>query len=264
MESTRLWTNFDLEWTADSSPTLRLIGRHLKDPEKNAESMHHSGGAASETVYIYGQATTWVLKKENLQKPIRICSVGLGLGYNEILIALLVYHEKTQICVDSFEIDPELKTSWMNWIFEPLENQKFDRKKNQIYDRIFLILSEILKLQIDVKDFKIFLQQSYDSAKWTLKDELNSDKIPHGSCYHLCLFDAFSQKTSGELWTEEFLNAFISQSLNKEFCLLATYACTGLLSRTLKHHNFKVTKKPGFNGKRDSTWAERQLDEAVL
>lgn len=262
MESTRLWTNFQLETTEDQSPTLRLNGAHPIDQLKSAESMHHSGGAATETLYIYGQAISWTLEKYNCKKPLTICSVGLGLGYNEILVGLLSFKSKTVVELESFEIDLELIESFKAWVHEDASTAN-RREQFKVYDQIFSMLSEKINFEtpsIEFKtEFKNYLQKQFKENSWTIKTELNTDSIPQNSTYHLCLFDAFSQKTSGELWSALFLNQFIGKGLDTKFCLFVTYACTGLLSRTLKSHGFQVTKKIGFKGKRDSTWAERIL-----
>lgn len=256
---TVLWKNFQVEWTKDNSPTLRLKGTHPTDPTKNAESMHHSGGAASETLYIYGEAITAIFKHFPIQ-CLKISSVGLGLGYNEILLSILALQNSSktakaqQVELDSFEIDPELKESFLNWIYEKANSSS----RNEIYDRIFSILKEKLQSPIELSAVKTYVQQQIESTAWRFLDELNLEKIPQNTRYHLCLFDAFSQKTTQELWDENFLNQFVETCFDKDFALLATYACTGVLTRTLKNRGFSVIKRPGFQGKRDSTWAERK------
>ncbi|MFZ4405454.1 MAG: hypothetical protein ACOYOK_15255 [Pseudobdellovibrionaceae bacterium] len=57
-----LWQNFTAEITEDGSPTLRLKqSSTAKFP--TGESMHHSGGAATETLYIYGYAIQQVFER---------------------------------------------------------------------------------------------------------------------------------------------------------------------------------------------------------
>jgi tRNA U34 5-methylaminomethyl-2-thiouridine-forming methyltransferase MnmC len=70
----------------------------------------------------------------------------------------------------------------------------------------------------------------------------------------LFFFDAFSGKSTPELWTPEFLALFL-QRVAQEKAVFATYACTGTLKRTLQTAGFVVEKRPGFQGKRDSTTA---------
>jgi protein-L-isoaspartate O-methyltransferase len=96
---------FITELTADNSPTLRLISSATSKPE----SMHHSGGAATETKYIYGEA---ILKALTFQKDLNFLVVGLGLGYIEILISSLIENAK----IESYEIDEELRTHFLDWV----------------------------------------------------------------------------------------------------------------------------------------------------
>lgn len=247
-----------MEWTADSSPTLRLNGVHPLDSTKRNESMHHSGGAATETLYIYGEAIGWVLKNSGCRE-LQICSVGLGLGYNEILTAILIMQDSTKTArLDSFEIDSELKDSFIDWVFDsPLKKPELS-EKNLIYDQIFEKLCRGLELTVRKSKLKKYLQTQIQSGQWHLHNELSLEKVPVLAKYHLCLFDAFSQKTTKELWDEQFLNQFFQKNFDSSYAALATYACTGVLTRALKNNGFSVFKKPGFLGKRDSTWAERK------
>lgn len=256
--SSTLWKNFQVELTADSSPTLRLIGVHPLDQTKSAESMHHSGGAATETLYIYGEAITCALIQFS-SPTLRICSVGLGLGYNEILVALLnLQNPSKSSTLDSFEIDPELVLSFRHWVFELNSHDENQMAKNRIYDQIVQCLAEKLKINIESLNIKKFIQSKISSGSWRFLPELNFEKIPENPRYHLCLFDAFSQKTTQELWSNQFLEGFIGTCFDQSETLLATYACTGVLTRSLKAQGFSVIKRPGFQGKRDSTWAERR------
>lgn len=258
MVKTSLWKNFQVEWTKDSSPTLRLNGVHALDQTKSAESMHHSGGAATETLYIYGEAIAWALKT-SLVNELKICSVGLGLGYNEILTAILLMSHSTKTAkLDSFEIDPELKDSFQFWLSEGQIQNSQHVERNLIYDQIAEKLCRGLNVNIQKNDLKKYIQRQIQSGRWRFHNELNLEKIPSSVNYNLCLFDAFSQKTTGELWDSYFLDQFIQKSFDTSYSLLATYACTGVLTRVLKNNGFSVTKKPGFQGKRDSTWAERK------
>ena len=257
MQIQRLWKNFQVESTADASPTLRLFGADLLDQTKPAESMHHSGGAATETLYIYGTAISWALTKFQVAQ-LRVASVGLGLGYNEILMAILTLQNPSKSAkIDSFEIDHELKDAFYKWIFDINNKDENQYAKNQIYNKIFLLLSLKLQSALALDVVKKYLQHQVQSGELRLLDELNLEKIPENPRYHLCLFDAFSQKTTQELWDKIFLDRFIERSFDAHYALLSTYACAGVLTRALKSHGFSVIKKPGFLGKRDSTWAER-------
>lgn len=250
---TSIWHNFHVEWTADGSPTLRL--KHGERPE----SMHHSKGAGSETLYIYGQAMDYIWSTHKASDPMTVWSVGLGLGYNEIL-----WVQRTQqlgfdpfhTTLISFEREPDLVKSFLDWVLERNTSESL-----KIYDQVFLSLQQSGKPILNLKKLKSTLQKMYEQKRWLIQQTLDQTWLEQQPAdipaAELCLFDAFSQKTSPELWNEEFLNRFIKQALSKKKCLWVTYACTGLLRRTLIQQGFEFTKKPGFEGKRDSTWAIR-------
>ena len=94
--------SFEIEVTADGSPTLRLQGQ---------EPMHSLQGALSETLYIYGPVIELALE----QPEPRLLSVGLGLGYNELLtMALSLRAEKTFSLV-SLESEEWLRDEFVSW-----------------------------------------------------------------------------------------------------------------------------------------------------
>ena len=74
---------FEVEITRDGSPSLHLIA--TVDPTKPfGETMHHSGGAITETNLIYGIPIAEIFVKMNSPQ---FLIVGLGLGYIEMIIA---------------------------------------------------------------------------------------------------------------------------------------------------------------------------------
>ncbi len=228
---------FITELTADNSPTLRLKNQ---DPvkmttENRPESMHHSGGAATETQYIYGEAARLVAQKNT--KP-AICVVGLGLGYIEILMAQIFQNFE----IHSFEADSELRQSFQDW----LENKKAAHL--EIYELI------IQSYQFD----SYAIRQKIIKNQLTLHGALDRQMLQQDfPSFNLICFDAFSSKTTADLWTEDFLDLFIQKICARD-CVFTTYACTGVLKRALKKNGFQLIPKKGFTGKRDCTLAVRE------
>lgn len=206
--------------------------------------MHHSGGAAAETVYIYGD----VLEKAHyiLRDSCKTCVVGLGLGYIEICWALsllrLGLEPSGHISFHSFELVPGLIENFKSWIYT--------EQSRLIYDDIVTKLNPKVSLQ----DVKKILRKALQSGS-----ELNGDfsKLEtHRHQYNVICYDAFSRKTSEPLWQKEFLETFWHDFAAFD-CVVTTYACTGILRKTLLEQNFSFFKRPGFCGKRDSTLATR-------
>ncbi len=230
---------YELVLTDDQSPTFR---DHLSD---NLETMHHRGGAFSETQLIYGNPLRLCLKAGGR----RVLSVGLGLGYNEILTAVESLKREISpqdIHLLSFESEEPLRAAFLQWISgEPLA----------VYDIILGFFA------FDPFKVKQWLLQAYENKSWKLEhslDEMAFHQKLKG--YHCIFYDAFSSKTSPQLWEEKFLNNFF-QHFCADRSLVTTYACTGALRRSLKNQNFELILKTGFGGKRMRTMGIRGWDQ---
>ncbi|OFZ31969.1 MAG: hypothetical protein A2622_12085 [Bdellovibrionales bacterium RIFCSPHIGHO2_01_FULL_40_29] len=230
MTSTFEASGFQIITTNDGSPTL--LSKKLQ------ESMHHSAGAATETWYIYGS----VLEKAlSLEEPLRICTVGLGLGYIEMAWAALEHH---QTSLDTFEIVECLKSSFQDWFLSS------DEDPAAIHHMACAKLLQKQKSLQTVHDIKVQLRKNPPRFHGSILDFSETQK------WNVICFDAFSKKSSGDLWTPEFLDTFLREFTDKN-CVFTTYACTGTLKRALLNHGFQWIERPGFSGKRDSTLAIR-------
>lgn len=246
---------FDLEQTADQSWTLRMQKSHdwSESEPKTGESMHHSGGAFSETCYIYGPQLEWGLLNHPAPK---ILSIGLGLGYVEILSATLaVVTQNSKWKLDSFEIVEGLRKEFENFILKdptahPYENilarmsQAFLVSREQIHECLNAALTEgRLRLHGDLTKFELKKQD-----------------------YQLICQDAFSRKTNPDLWSDEFLAQMLN-ACDENFCSVSSYASLGPLKRSLKSTGFQLFVRPGFHGKRNCTMATKGIlkpEEIIL
>ena len=230
---------FTCESTADQSPTLRLLSS-----AEWPESMHHSGGAWTESDLIYGS----VLREafDQLEKP-RILSVGLGLGYNEILVAREARRTGKSFHLVSFEIVQGLTDSFKSFVFQ----KKLSSELLSTYQQILSFIEESER-----KNLLLELAQSAREERWLCPGEFIPATFPEP--VNLILYDAFSSKTNPTLWEEDFLTSMI-QTISESDALFATYACTGALKRALKKNSFLVEVREGFQGKRNSTRARRGL-----
>lgn len=246
-EALQIQTNassFNFVETDDGSRTLRLLGSNGE-----SESMHSLRGAYSETVYIYGTAIEACFQKGFTP---RILSLGLGLGYVEILAAALSLKHGVMVEGESFEILPELRAFFANWATGlrdvPPEFQS-------VYDDI--LSRAAVTAQVPEADIRRCLRQLISSGRWFLREDLNAETQIAKPFGCLC-FDAFSSKTSPDLWTEAFLDRFFTMAAAPG-SVLSTYACTGALKRSLRRAQFQLEIRAGFAAKRDSTFALREL-----
>lgn len=229
--------------TEDGSPSLKL--------GSDAEAMHNSKGAFSETVYIYGHALQAVIEKG---VDLKVLSLGLGLGYNELLMTALALKAKIpleRIYGETFEAVPELNDNFLKW----LANESIDQKFKQAYEKICGLCAN--ETNVSPEKIKSTLLSLRDMGRWIFRDALTANTIftKRFSCF---LFDAFSSKTSPELWNENFLIEFFNQAADDE-AVLSTYAFTGTLKRALQKTGFEVENRQGFAGKRESTFAVRKF-----
>jgi hypothetical protein len=222
--------------TADQSPSLSL--------PPTWEPMHSLEGAFSETQYIY--QPTIALAFENVANP-AILSLGLGLGYNEILVACeALKNDKLPAVVRSFELVPELRECFVAWISDQ------PSVLNNVYETILKLYAE--KYSFTAESIKTCLQNLLE--KQILKIEGPVTLQTDLSEMNALLFDAFCAKTSPDLWTPEFLHSFFKRTAGTP-CFMSTYACTGELKRALLAAGFEVEKRKGFAYKRESTFAKR-------
>jgi tRNA U34 5-methylaminomethyl-2-thiouridine-forming methyltransferase MnmC len=204
------------------------------------ESMHHSGGAARETLYIYTQPFLNTLNaiEDIVQNDFSVGIVGLGLGYIELsFLQSLKNKSSIGAQLTSFEKDQELIDTFEAWLFK--------EQKNSVYD---LICEKLAVKKSDLLEVLKFIS-------WARFADLNL-QTQITKPFHFVAYDAFSQYTDGPLWTDEFLDFFLQKHCAKD-CVFTTYACTGNLKRALLRNGFTFFKRPGFSGKRDATLALR-------
>lgn len=249
-----LWweaAGFKIESTGDGSPTLRLVNASSAD-FKDGESMHHSGGAAAETIHIY-QPVVDKIFSNSVPSP-AFLSVGLGLGYNEILWAynhLLHQREGTLV---SYEKVPALREEFLLWVHADSPKAPYDQIVRSLMDQLGISSDQQLFWKRRICEF---LKKMYHDKKWIVREELNLETLGlFAEKFHGIFYDAFSSKTNSDLWDKGFLGHLLKNH-TAYFCCLSTYACTGVLKRALKEENFTVEVRIGFQGKRNHTFAFR-------
>lgn len=248
---TKHMQGFHFITTEDGSPSLRLqISRGEDEPL--SEAMHSLKGAFSETLYIYGTAIELAMKERFTP---RVLSMGLGLGYVELLAAgLAVKNDVSDFGGESFEIVPELREWFGTW----LTGGEIPSEFAKTYDDIEGRTSRHLELKPGAA--KAALAESILAGRWQVREALTPSTKFSGLFGAIC-FDAFSSKSTPELWSEEFLMSFLAKA-GAPSCVLSTYACTGALKRSLRNSGFEVQIREGFSSKRDSTFAVRRTSQA--
>ena len=234
------------EVTSDGSWTLRL--------EAGAEAMHSAHGAFAESLLVYGRTMEETIARG--WEP-RILSVGLGLGYAELLAAGFalragVAQALTGESLESLDI---LRERFQDWLFSTP-----DVAFAKAYDDALARTAGALG--VGSEQIRATLAAAIREGRWILRGPL-SDSTEFTRPFRCVCYDAFSSKTAPELWTEAFLTSFLAKATGP-CCLFSTYACTGPLKRGLKTAGFAVTVLPGFGGKRDRVRAVRESDRLEI
>jgi tRNA U34 5-methylaminomethyl-2-thiouridine-forming methyltransferase MnmC len=224
--------------TGDGSPTISY-----KRADGHTEKMHHSGGALTESLYIYHYGLTLAL---NEGCPPHVVSLGLGLGYNE-LIALAEFQRRDQPAFQiwSFEADEYLRAQFAEWL------QGRSGEFGAIYDEI----AASIEAHFKIENLKAAASEHFRNRSLQLRGSYPADAggVKDAGVF---FFDAFSNKMSPELWREPDMRETLAQLLSPH-AVLCTYAATGALNRVLKQLEFSLLDRPGFQGKRESTLAIR-------
>ena len=237
---------FQLIYTEDGSPTLRP--RAIDHPLGWGEAMHSLKGAFAETLYIYGEAFR---RAEALNLPARVFSLGLGLGYNEIMAVADSLKRGIDLKIESYEADDFLRSAFMNWV-EGRPDKETDWLQG-VYNAICESVAQ---------NYALAPELVRSSLRKMLQDQrlhLHGPLLPTTKCptqQSIILYDAFSAKTTPELWSEPFLVSFLTATADAS-AVFSTYACTGTLKRALATAGFTVEVRAGFASKRHSTFAFR-------
>lgn len=224
--------------------------------EDCSEAMHSLRGAFSETVYIYGTALCEAARRG---APEPVLSMGLGLGYVELLASGVALATGRALQGESFEIVPELRDYFKAWLSGGECPQDFVNAYDSIAQRTAEEVSKglpgLAATDVTPTAVKHHLATAVANGAWKLREALEpatSFSAPFGC---IC-FDAFSSKTTPDLWSEDFLISFLKKAAAPQ-AVLSTYACTGALKRALRAEGFTITIREGFSSKRDSTFATR-------
>lgn len=236
--------SYSFSLTADGSPTVEMSENGV------SEKMHHSEGAFSESLYIYHEAMRRVTEAG---WPLTFLSVGLGLGFNEMILAghMVKNGDSTKdFHLESFEADEPLREYFKDWVIgRPLNDPRFE----EAYETILKLCAE--HFQVPPQKVKNFLCLNLETEKWLLKGAFGASECPDRP-FSGILYDAFSAKMSPALWGEEALKTILSKAAGPH-CVFTTYAATGALNRALKSQGFVLEPRPGFAWKRQSTLATK-------
>lgn len=206
--------------TEDGSVTIHL-------PEMN-ETYHSKFGAIQEAKHVFIQNGLDLFKGG----PVSILEVGFGTGLNCFITYLESVKNNQQINytgVEAYPVNPD-EVAALNYVSE-LQAEEHREAFSTMHTGNW---SEemMLNAKFSLKKRKQFIQDINDV-----------------DCYDLIYFDAFGYPSQPELWsTEIFKNMYTAL---KKGGILITYACRGVIKRSMQEAGFTTEKLPGPPGKRE-------------
>ena len=190
---------YEILETQDGSPTVAF------SRFGHVENMHNFHGAWSETNYIYGEAVRTGLLEDSTKpsadfgKPLRILSVGTGLGYNEILSAALAQAFDRPIHLHSYEHNEFFRSSLRDFL-ESGSSPLF-ALYTQIITRTAQHLGKSEETLLDG------LRQLWKTQSLELRKKFDLS-VPPERGYHVILYDPFSAKTNQSFGQNRRCNVF--------------------------------------------------------
>lgn len=222
--------------------------------------MHNSKGAWSETLHVYLPAIIGSHSIPRNDETWRVTSIGLGLGYNEILTAAWALKNErspSHVKIFSFESQYPLRQAFEAFFCATMSN-KLDTDLRHAYQHICQTVCAYLEL--NVSSLVAYIAALIESRALELHGALNLELIKNSNKAeyqsHCVLFDAFSPESSPDLWQINLLESIVNTYCSPS-CYFASYASRTALKRILKSHSFNLQKSSGFAGKRERTFARR-------
>lgn len=250
--------NYKVVTTTDGSPSLVNL--------THGESMHHSAGAFSETELIYERPLRQMYQqylKQPWSDTFYVFSLGLGLGYNEFVVAKLLrdYPEKSIQCL-TYESDEFLWQEFNAYLDQNLgqDHSLMKTESSETMKTFSQVESYFLKDSDQRGSLAVILKKLHQKKDWQQKGSLSLESLILFPSNYI-FFDAFSKKTSPELWSEEFLSYFL-QKATQEKCVISSYACNASFKKSLAQAGFELLIKEGYAGKRNRTVAVRGVSSA--
>lgn len=225
--------------------------------------MHSSKGAWSETLFVYSPALLESLHFVTSADVWNVTSIGLGLGYNELLCAALALNNKRpvdNIKIHSYESEAALKRAFRLYFSQTADASTSDLPEEMVraYQHTLGLVCETHSLPENA--VRSYVRALLESGALELHSAVSWERLqtqqPAREPSQCLLFDAFSPESSPELWTESTLHALIGAYCGPS-CVFASYASRTSLKRALKAHGFTLLKSSGYAGKRERTFAKR-------
>ena len=212
--------------TEDGSTTILM--------EDWGESFHSIHGAIQEAQHVYIQ-NGLRFAFENVSTNLNVLEIGFGTGLNCFLTLLDAHILNASVNYHGVEGFPLKENEWKALNYHTFFDKEYSFNFEDLHQSEWgreIAINEVFSLT---------------------KHELMFEDLNFNSQFDLVYFDAFGYQYQPELWSKEILLK-VKKAL-KPNGILVTYACKGVVNRTLKELGFKIEKLEGPPGKREMTRA---------
>lgn len=210
--------------TSDGSSSLFV--------QEMGETFHSRHGAVQESVHVYIKNGLQRMEK----KEISVLEFGFGTGLNALLTLDYAIHNNLKIYYETIEA-------------YPLQPAEYELLNYNDFVQTNFSLTKLHQAEWD----KII---AIDPLFTILKHRKKIETFCNEKVFDLVYFDVFGYDYQPELWRKEILEkAYMALAKNGIF---VTYACKGIVNRTLKEIGFEVHKTLGPPGKREMVVAVKK------
>lgn len=203
--------------------------------EELGETFHSIHGAIQEAKHVYIQNGLLYCLDKRLFKKIEILEMGFGTGLNAFLTCLQSKNKQIKIHYTAIEAYPIKREEWKQLTYPATEEEleMFEKLHTAEWNKPVEIHSNFILTKV---------QSTFE-------------QFESENTFDLVYFDVFGYNYQPHLWSEEIFQKMYN--MLKINGVLVTYACKGVVNRTMKSVGFEVEKLVGPPGKREMTRAEK-------
>lgn len=201
--------------------------------EEMGETYHSRHGAVQESLHVYIKNGLSFVEKEE----IAILEFGFGTGLNALLTQ--EYAQEKQVNIQ----------------YETIEAYPLQKDEYELLNYNDLVKSSVPFIRFHEIPWNV--KESLTERFSILKHHTTIESFTTEKKFDIIYFDVFGYDYQPELWSEEILNK-AHRFLNPNG-LFVTYACKGIVNKSLKSLGFEIHKLAGPPGKREMTLAVKKF-----
>lgn len=193
------------------------------------ENFHSIHGALQESVHVYINNGLALVEKEEIS----VLEFGFGTGLNALLSFEFAQKNNKKLHYEAIEAYPLSKDEYLSLNFDAFIKSNISVN--------------------DIHDCEWNQLKTWNNMQTFLKHSILIEDFVSNKQFDVVYFDVFGYDYQPELWSKAILEK--AYQLLKPKGIFVTYACKGVVNRTLKELGFTVHKVAGPPGKREMIFA---------